>query len=89
MRRYTPLVSPGNIFNDLSPHARVVTAVLPFALAIFMRLLVGNNRLTRWLISLSVLWFAANILMAPVFGRNAPGHPQPADSATIDAVDAG
>ena len=58
-------MSPGNIFDDLSPHARVVTAVLPFALAIFVRLLVGNNLLTRWLISLSVLWFAANVLMAP------------------------
>ena len=56
---------PGNIFNDLSPYARVVTAVLPFAAAIFMRLVLGNNQLTRWLISLSVMWFAANILMAP------------------------
>ena len=56
---------PGNIFNDLSPHARVVTAVLPFAAAIFMQLVLGNNQLTRWLISLSVMWFAANILMAP------------------------
>ena len=56
---------PGNILNDLSPHVRVVTAVLPFALAIFVRLVLGNNPLTRWLISLSVLWFAANILMAP------------------------
>jgi len=39
--------------------------VLPFALAIFVRLLVGNNLLSRWLISLSVLWFAANVMMAP------------------------
>ena len=58
-------MSPGNIFADLSPHARVVTAVLPFALAIFVRLLVGNNLFSRWLISLSVLWFAANVMMAP------------------------
>jgi uncharacterized MAPEG superfamily protein len=58
-------VSPGNIFNELSPHARVFTAVMPFALALFVRILLGNNQLTRWLISLSVLWFAANILMAP------------------------
>ena len=50
---------------DLSPPARVVTAVLPFALAIFMRLLMGNSRLTRSLISIGVLWFAANVLMAP------------------------
>ena len=62
-------MSPGSTFADLSPHARVVTAVLPFALAIFVRLLVGNNRLTRWLISLTILWFAANILMAPYSAR--------------------
>lgn len=53
------------MFNDLSPHARVATAVLPFAVAIFMRLVLGNSQLTRWLISLGVMWFAANILMAP------------------------
>ena len=53
------------MFNDLSPYARVVTAVLPFALAMFMRLVLGNNQLTRWFTSLSVMWFAANILMAP------------------------
>jgi hypothetical protein len=58
-------VSPGNLFNDLSPHARVVTAILPFALAVFVRVILGNNPLTRWMISLSVLWFAANVLMAP------------------------
>jgi hypothetical protein len=58
-------MSPGSTFADLSPHARVVTAALPFALAIFVRLLVGNNLLSRWLILLSVLWFAANVMMAP------------------------
>jgi hypothetical protein len=56
---------PGNVFNELSPHVRVVAAVLPFTVAIFVRLVMGNNPLTRWLISLGVLWFAANILMAP------------------------
>lgn len=56
---------PLSIFYDLSPHARVATAILPFGVAIFVRLVLGNNQLTRWLISLSVLWFAANILMAP------------------------
>ena len=40
-------------------------AVIPFAFAVFLRLLLGNNLLTRWLLSLGVLWFAANILMAP------------------------
>ena len=50
---------------DLSPPVRVVTAVLPFAMAVFMRLVLGNSRLTRSLISVAVLWFAANVLMAP------------------------
>ena len=50
---------------ELSPPARVLTAVMPFAVAIFMRLVMGNNRLTRSLVSLGVLWFAANVLMAP------------------------
>ncbi|MGD0773469.1 MAG: hypothetical protein ABSC05_11670 [Candidatus Solibacter sp.] len=58
-------MSPGDIINDLSPHARVATAVLPFAIAVAMRVVLGANRLTRWLISLSVMWFAANVLMAP------------------------
>ena len=55
----------GNILIDLSPPARVVMAVLPFVVAVFLRLLLGNNSLTRCLISISVLWFAANVLMAP------------------------
>ena len=58
-------MSPGDVINGLSPHARVVTAVVPFAIAVAMRLVLGNNRLTRWLISVSVMWFAANVLMAP------------------------
>jgi hypothetical protein len=58
-------VSPADIISGLSPHARVATAVLPFAFAVFVRLILGGNQLTRWLMSLSVLWFAANILMAP------------------------
>ena len=56
---------PAILFYDLSPHARVVTAVLPFVLAIFLRLMLGSHPLTRWLISLGGMWFAANILMAP------------------------
>ena len=55
---------PG-FFNDLSPHARVVAATLPFAVAVFVRLVLGNNQLTRWLFSVSVMWFAANVLLAP------------------------
>ena len=58
------MLVPG-IFEDLSPHARVATSVLPFAAAILLRLVLGKNRLTRVLISLSTTWFAINVLMAP------------------------
>jgi len=50
---------------DLSPPVRVLTAVLPFGLALFTRLVMGDSRLTRSLVSLGVLWFAVNVLMAP------------------------
>lgn len=56
---------PGNLFDDLSPHARVATAVLPFAVAMIMRLFFGRTRAVSWLITLSTVWFAANVLMAP------------------------
>ncbi len=54
-----------DIFEALSPHARVATAVAPFAAAMLLRLLAGKNRLTRALISLSTLWFLVNVLLAP------------------------
>ena len=54
-----------SIFSELSPPERVVTAVVPFAVAVFVRVVLGNNQLTRWLVSLGVMWFAANILLAP------------------------
>ena len=59
------IVFLGTIFDDLSPHLRVATAVTPFAVAIILRLLLGANQLTRWVITLSTVWFAANVLMAP------------------------
>jgi hypothetical protein len=51
--------------SDLSPPVRVLTALLPFCVALFIRLVIGNSRLTRSLVSLGVLWFAVNVLMAP------------------------
>jgi len=53
------------IFDDWSPHLRVATAIAPFVVAIVMRLLLGGNALTRWMVTLSTVWFAVNILMAP------------------------
>lgn len=55
-----------SVFEDLSPHARVVTAVLPFVVAILLRLVIGKNGVTRVLLSVSTMWFAINVLMAPL-----------------------
>jgi hypothetical protein len=52
-------------FQHLSPYARVVTAVTPFLAAIVCRLLFGKNRITGTLLSISTIWFATNVLMAP------------------------
>ena len=57
---------PVSIFEDLSPYARVVTAVLPFVVAILLRLFLGKNQVTRVLLSVSTTWFAINVLMAPL-----------------------
>jgi hypothetical protein len=58
-------MAPGSIFEDLTPHARVATALLPFLGALVCRLIFGKNRVTRWLLSLSTTWFAINVLLAP------------------------
>lgn len=58
-------MSPGSLFDDFTPHARVVTAVAPFVVAIVLRLLLGKNRLTRWLVTFTTMWFAINVLAAP------------------------
>jgi hypothetical protein len=55
-----------SIFEDISPHARVATAVLPFVAAIVLRFILGKNRLTGVLISITTTWFAINVLMAPL-----------------------
>ena len=54
-----------DIFEDLSRHAGVATAVLPFVAAILLRIVFGKNWATRVLLSVSTTWFAINVLMAP------------------------
>ena len=54
-----------SIFEHLSPHARVATAVLPFVAAMLLRFFLGKNRATNVLLSVSTTWFAINVLMAP------------------------
>lgn len=58
-------MSPVAIFDRLSPYARVVTAVSPFLIAIICRLLFGKNKVTRTLLSISTIWFAVNVFLAP------------------------
>jgi hypothetical protein len=58
-------MAPENLLDGLSPHARVVTALLPFVIAMAMRLLMGRTRTASWLITLATVWFAVNVLMAP------------------------
>jgi hypothetical protein len=58
-------VSPLDIVAHLSPHARVLTAVLPIVGALLLRLFFGKGRLTGVLISVATVWFAANVLLAP------------------------
>jgi hypothetical protein len=53
------------ILDQLSPYMRVATAIAPFVITLLMRVLLGGNALTRWMITLSTFWFAANVLMAP------------------------
>jgi len=58
-----------SLLEDLSPHARVATAVTPFVMAMLLRVVLGRNRLTRMLVSLSTMWFAINVLVAPYSER--------------------
>ena len=59
------VVHPTVVLRELSPYARVTTAIVPFLTAILLRLVFGKNRVTRLLLSVSTTWFAINVLMAP------------------------
>jgi hypothetical protein len=55
----------GNPFDALTPEQRVLTAVIPFAVAMLLRLILGRTQFTRWAITLGTMWFAFNVLIAP------------------------
>ena len=55
-----------NLLEDMSPLVRVLTAVFPFVIAMMLRLLMGKTRTAGWLITLATVWFAVNVLMAPL-----------------------
>ena len=50
---------------EMGPYARVTTAVAPFIAASALRLMFGKCRTTRLLLSISTMWFAVNVLLAP------------------------
>ena len=56
---------PTRLVNDISPYSRVAIALVPFLAALVLRLILGKNRTTRILLSISTTWFAVNILLAP------------------------
>jgi hypothetical protein len=55
----------GSFFQALSPFARVGTAVVPFLIAIVVRLALGRSRATDILITVTTCWFVVNVLIAP------------------------
>jgi hypothetical protein len=55
----------GSPFDVLTPEQRVATAVVPFAVAMLLRLLLGRTQFTRWAVTFGTMWFAFNVLIAP------------------------
>jgi hypothetical protein len=51
--------------DAVSPHARVISAIAPFGGAMILRLVLGENRITKWLVSIGTMWFLINVLLAP------------------------
>ena len=40
-------------------------AAVPFVVAMLLRWIIGRTEFTRWAITLSTMWFAINVLLAP------------------------
>lgn len=55
----------GTPLDGLTPEQKVMTAVIPFVVAMLLRLILGRTQLTRWAITLGTMWFAINVLLAP------------------------
>ena len=56
---------PVGILESLGLHAHLASAVAPFVVAMALRFLLGKSRFTTWFVSLSTMWFAINVLVAP------------------------
>ncbi|HUB32342.1 MAG TPA: hypothetical protein VMA31_04910 [Bryobacteraceae bacterium] len=55
----------GTPFDGLTPEQRVLTAVIPFVVAMVLRVLLGRTQFTRWAVTVGTMWFAFNVLIAP------------------------
>ena len=55
----------GTPFDSLSPLARVAVAGSPVVAALILRLAFGKSGILRWLVTLTTMWFAVNVLLAP------------------------
>lgn len=53
------------MLDTFTPDVRVATALAPFAVALLSRIFLGKTNATRWIVTLSTMWFAINVLMAP------------------------
>ncbi len=54
-----------SVLEQAGQYARFYSAIGPFAIASVARLIAGGNRITRGLLSASVVWFTLNVLFAP------------------------
>jgi hypothetical protein len=55
----------GNPFDGLTPDGRVALAAVPFVIAMLLRWILGRTQFTRWAVTVSTMWFAINVLLAP------------------------
>jgi hypothetical protein len=56
---------PFGFLEELPPNARVAAALIPFLLALVVRLLFGKNRVTQMVLWVATLWFTFSTIMAP------------------------
>jgi hypothetical protein len=59
------IVVYGSPLDGFTPEMQVMTAVIPFAVAMLLRLILGRTQLTRWAVTVGTMWFAFNVLLAP------------------------
>ena len=62
---YTRVVSLGSLFDSFSPHARLLSAVIPIVIAVVIRFAFGSGKLVNTLVSIATVWFTVNVLAAP------------------------